>query len=171
MPLTRRVITMSETWLECPIEHMVKPEDGYQEGDICPVAGDCSVSDSKGVLRKVEKSEERLKAGDKINQYMKIKGDIQEPEDVNIKYTPYEASYKLHLHLRDTAVRDMVRKHGREYVIELLEAHDKVYAAIPKHWQKFKENPYSLCLDCGKVCKSSRRRKIHKSKQHRRSIL
>ena len=151
--------------LVCQYGHMAKEDNDLQEGDKCP-HHDCP---EENTLEKVKISKHKLKLKDKLHSHRRLGGRESDIKDC-LEHTPSKAG-----HWADSILDryDKVLNLGhedREGWIESLEALHELGFGNEKT-KKLIENPWSVCFECGKVCKNSKGRKIHETKEHRNNVF
>lgn len=154
--------------LVCQYGHMAKPGSDYEEGDECPNYLWCSCRDHK--FKKVEISKERIELKRKSSRIALV-----EPDEDGLEYTPHEFTEQMIVHYEDRFSPFRVRFDEREHMAEAFKAFRKLagfpYNGVRKELVEFVENPWSFCLECGKVCKNSKGRKIHETKEHWNNVF
>ena len=151
--------------LVCPYGHMAKTDTDLEEGDECP-HHDCP---EENKLEKVKVSKHKLKLKDKLHTHRRLGGRESDIEDC-LEHTPSKAGYWADSILELHSSLVIFDQEDREGLIESLEAlHELGFGN--EETQKLIDNPWSVCFECGKVCKNNSGRKIHKSKEHRTSLF
>lgn len=153
--------------LVCPYGHMAKPDSDYEEGDKCPNYFYCSCRDHEFDKVKIPKKKIELKEKCRAIRYT-------EPEEEGLEYTPQEHACQILTYYTLSPIG--THPGERERMAEAYRALTELYAITRSQPYfdlviEFIENPWSVCLECGKVCKNNKGRKIHKSKEHRGSFL
>ena len=161
----KRVILMSndsigdtEKRLVCPNGRMVKLKLPYEEGDPCP----CTVCEGMNVFQIKEIPEENLEKRKKLFQL----GTIS-PKVFGLDYSLQHQAKKAREFLENQSIIDHMIEPERIPISEGLQIlRDVGWKVDEEPLKSLMEDPYSVCTECGKVCKDNKGRKIHKKKTH-----